>query len=91
MSFLDKLTDAASTLGDKANDAIEITKLKSKINSEKKAAELEMAQIGRIYYEKMKAGQITLDDDVMEICGRIDAHYKVIEDTEKTLELYNQN
>ena len=48
-------------------------------------------RIGRIYYEKMKAGQITLDDDVMEICGRIDAHYKVIEDTEKTLELYSQD
>ena len=56
MALLDKLTDAAATFGDKASDAIETTKLKSKINSEKKAIELELARIGRIYYEKMKSG-----------------------------------
>ena len=90
MSFLDKLTDAASTLGDKAGDAIEMTKLKSKINSEKKAIELEMAKIGRIYYEKMKNQETELTPEAMEISSRIDAHYEVIKETEKTLELYEK-
>ena len=89
MSFLDKLTDAAASIGDKASDAIEITKLKSKINSEKKAIELEMAQIGRIYYDMMKNEGFVLTEDAAEICSRIDAHYDVIDETEKTLELYD--
>ncbi len=90
MSFLDKITDAASSLGDKASDAIEITKLKSKINSEKKAIELELASIGRIYYNKMKEDGCQLEPEAMEICERIDAHYDTISETEKTLELYNK-
>lgn len=89
MSFLDKLTDAAATIGDKASDAIEVTKLKSKINSEKKAAELELAQIGRIYYDKMKNEGFELTEEAAAICERIDAHYDVIDETEKTLNLYD--
>lgn len=87
MAFLDKLTDVAANLTDKAGDAIETTKLKSKISSEKKAIELELAGIGRIYYEKMKAGE-EVTPEAAEIAARIDAHYRVIEETEKTLELY---
>jgi len=90
MSFLDKITDAASSLGDKASDAIEITKLKSKINSEKKAIELELASIGRIYYNMMKEGGCQLEPEAMEISERIDGHYDTISETEKTLELYNK-
>ena len=89
MSFLDKLTDAAATIGDKASDAIEVTKLKSKINSEKKAVELELAQIGRIYYDKMKNEGFELTEEAVSICDRIDAHYDVIDETEKTLNLYD--
>lgn len=88
MALLDKLTDAAATFSDKASDAIETTKLKSKINSEKKAVELELAEIGRIYYEKMKAGEMELTEEATDISGRVDAHYEVIAETEKTLKLY---
>lgn len=88
MALLDKLTDAAASFGDKASDAIETTKLKSKINSEKKAIELEMAKIGRIYYEKMKAGEMELTEEAMEISRRIDTHCEVIAQTQETLDLY---
>lgn len=88
-SFFDKLTDAASTIGDKAGDAIEVTKLKSKINSEKKVVEMELAKIGRIYYELHKNGQ-ELTPEAAEICAIVDAHYEIIKDTEKTLELYKE-
>ncbi len=90
MALLDKLTDAAASFGDKASDAIETTKLKSKINSEKKAIELEMAKIGRIYYEKMKAGEMELTEEAMEISRRIDTHCEVIAQTQETLDLYTK-
>lgn len=57
MAFLDKLTDAAAAIGDKASDAVEITKIKTKISGEKKDVEAELAKLGRIYYEKAKAGE----------------------------------
>lgn len=88
MAFLDKITDVAANLSDKAGDVVETTKLKSKISSEKKAIELELAQIGRFYYEKMKAGD-EVAPEIDEIVARIDAHYDIISETEKTLELYN--
>lgn len=88
MAFLDKITDVAANLSDKAGDVVETTKLKSKISSEKKAIELELAQIGRFYYEKMKAGD-EVAPEIDEIAARIDAHYDIISETEKTLELYN--
>ena len=90
MALLDKLTDAAATFGDKASDAIETTKLKSKINSEKKAIALELARIGRIYYEKMKSGELKLTEEAEEISRRVDSHYEVIAETEKTLDLYEK-
>lgn len=87
MALFDKLQDAASNLTDKAGNAIEVGKLKQKISSEKKAIEMEMAKIGRIYYEKAKGGEET-PEEIQEICSRIDAHYSTIEDTEKDLALY---
>jgi len=38
MAFFDKLNQVAKNIGDKTNDAIETTKLSSKINAEKSAA-----------------------------------------------------
>lgn len=84
MAFLDKLTDAAAAIGDKANDAIEITKIKTKINGEKKDIEEELACLGRIYYERAQAGEI-LTDEAMCIVSRVAAHYKVVADLEKQL------
>lgn len=89
MAFLDKLTDAASMIGDKAGDAIEITKLKTKITGEKKAIERELAKIGRIYYERQKSGEEALSAEAAEICAIVDAHYDIISETEKMLDLYN--
>lgn len=56
MALFDKITDAAKTAGDRASDAIELTKLKNKISNEKKEVDIEYAKIGKIYYDKAKAG-----------------------------------
>lgn len=84
MAFLDKLTDAAAKVTDAANDAVEITKIKTKINGEKKEIEAELAKLGRIYFEKAKAG-IELPTDEMEIVNRVNAHYDALADLEKQL------
>ena len=84
MAFLDKLTDAAAKVTDAANDAVEITKIKTKINGEKKEIEAELAKLGRIYFEKAKAGT-ELPNDEMEIVNRVSAHYDTLADLEKQL------
>ncbi len=84
MAFLDKLTDAAAMIGDKASDAVETTKIKTKINGEKRDAEAELAKLGRIYYDKAKAGE-ELTPEAQEIICRIDNHYAEIEALEKQL------
>lgn len=84
MAFLDKLTDAAAKVTDVASDAVEITKIKTKINGEKKEIEAELAKLGRIYFEKAKAGS-ELPTEEMEIINRVNAHYDVLADLEKQL------
>ena len=86
MALFDKITDAAKMAGDKASDAIELTKLKSKVSSEKKEIELEMAKIGKIYYDKGKAGE-ELDQDAKDISDKIDAHKDVIEETQSQIDV----
>lgn len=46
MDFLDKIGNIAKNIGDRTNDAIEITKLNAKISSEKNAAAEELNKIG---------------------------------------------
>ncbi|MGF6375622.1 hypothetical protein M2140_000671 [Clostridiales Family XIII bacterium PM5-7] len=85
MAFFDKLTDAAAAVGDKAGEVIETTKLKSKINGERKAMESDLAQIGRYYYDLRESGE-ELPEKVLEFCASIDQHLQVITETEETLQ-----
>jgi hypothetical protein len=84
MAFLDKLTDAAANLGDKASDAIETTKIKAKINGEKKDIDADLVKLGRIYYEKAKDGE-ELTEEAMALVEKVDQHYAAIADLEKEL------
>lgn len=74
MAFFEKIGDLAKNLGDKTNDAIETSKLNSKINAEKAAAAGELEKIGAFYYE-----QFTLSGEaapeVLEFCQAARAHY----------------
>ncbi|MDR1765865.1 MAG: zinc ribbon domain-containing protein [Lachnospiraceae bacterium] len=56
MGFLDKVGDFAKNIGDKANEAIETTKINSKISGEKAALSKELEKIGQFYYERGLAG-----------------------------------
>lgn len=85
MALFDKITDVAKTAGDRASDAIELTKLKSKISAERKEIDTELAKIGKIYYDKAKAGE-TLEQDAMDICERVDAHNATIDEIQESME-----
>ena len=81
MAFFDKLGDIARNIGDKATDAIETTKLNSKINAEKTAISEDLRQIGSYYYKKYQDGE-AVDGGVLELVASIDGHNNTIAETQ---------
>lgn len=84
MAFFDKLNTLAKNVGDKANDAIEITKLNGKINSEKVSIAEDYRKIGEFYYVKYASGQ-TVDAEIAEFLASIDSHNAAIQEAEMQL------
>lgn len=79
MAFLDKLSSIAQDVTEKAGEAVEITKLKVKVNKEKSAIEDSLKKIGEYYVEKCEEGEIP-DGAVKVICDEIAEKNKNIED-----------
>lgn len=74
MAFLDRLNDIAKNIGDKTNDAIETTRLNSKIRSEQEAAAGDLQKIGEHYYNLFVVGGEAAPE-VLEFCQSAKAHY----------------
>ena len=74
MAFFDKLNQVAKSIGDKTNDAIETTKLNSKINAERSAAAEDLKKIGEHYYNLFASGG-EVATEVLEFCQSAKAHY----------------
>lgn len=87
MALFDRISDMARNAGDRAQDAIEMTKLKNRINTEKKEISLEMEKLGKILAVKIDAGEIEPDDDMRNILNKVDAHYTTINELQHSLEL----
>lgn len=66
MAFLDKINDLAKTATEKTNNAIEITKLSAKIESENRNINAIIQKIGEYYVAKIDSGEI-LDEEVMSM------------------------
>lgn len=81
MALFDKLNDFAKNVGDKASDAIEITKLNNKINTEKAAIAEDYKKIGEFYYTRHTEGE-AINSEVDEFIASIDAHKNLIMETE---------
>ncbi len=79
MSFLDKLSSIAKDAGEKAGEAVEITKLKHKVSKEKDAIEDALKKIGEFYLDKCNSGE-ELPEPIAAICGEIKTHNEAIED-----------
>lgn len=85
MAFFDKLNDLAKNIGDKTNDAIETTKLNSKINGEKSAAAENLRKIGEHYYSLFtSSGEAA--PEVMEFCQSAKAHYDAAAEAQTEIE-----
>ncbi len=78
MAFFDKLNQVAKNLGDKTTDAIETTKLNTKIHTERNAAEEELKKIGEYYYNVYANGG-SVAAEVLEFCQKAKTHYDAIE------------
>ncbi len=78
MAFFDKLNQVAKNLGDKTTDAIETTKLNTKIHSERNAAEEELKKIGEYYYNVFVNGG-SVAPEVLEFCQKAKEHYDAID------------
>jgi len=85
MAFFDKLNEVAKNIGDKAGEAIETTKLNSKINSEKNAIDGKYKKIGEFYYQQYQAGE-NLPEEAAAFCAEIDAHNAAIADAKAEIE-----
>ena len=81
---LDKLSNLAKNVSDKTNEAIEITKLNSKISSEQNAISAVMKQIGEFYYNKY-AETGTADEEIIKFCETIDGHNAAINEAKREI------
>ena len=66
MALIDKINDFAKTATEKTNNAIEITKLSAKIDSEQRTLNDIVRKIGEYYVAKIDSGEV-LDEEVMAI------------------------
>ncbi len=76
MAFFDKLNEFTKNLGEMTNDAIETSKLNSKVNAEKTAAGEELKKIGEYYYGLYVAEGVVAAE-VLEFCEAAKAHFDV--------------
>ncbi len=77
-----KISDIAGDIGKKAEETIEIEKLRSRMRSLKRANERDLMEIGRMVYDKFRDGEV-VDFDYTKQCEEIE---KRDEETEKCKE-----
>lgn len=66
----DKAGEVADVVAKKAEDTVEITKIKSRINTMERSNERDYKDIGKMIYDKYKKGEST-DDEFTELCEAI--------------------
>ncbi|MBE6882460.1 MAG: zinc-ribbon domain-containing protein [Ruminococcaceae bacterium] len=85
MAFFDKINDFAKTATEKTNNAIEITKLSAKAESEQRSINAIVQKIGEYYVAKIDAGEI-LEEEVMLMFEGIAAGRKNIAEMRAEIE-----
>ena len=85
MALLDKINDFAKTATEKTNNAIEITKLTAKVESEQRNLSDIIRKIGEYYVAKIDSGEV-LDPEVMAIFEGVSASRKAIAEMRAEIE-----
>ena len=75
----------AKNIGDKAGEAIETTKLNSKISSEMNAIDGIYKKIGEYYYQQYKSGA-SMPEETAAFCAKIDEHNTAIDEAKAEIE-----
>lgn len=90
--FFDKVSKSASAVankaGNKANELLEVGKLKAQIVSQKQEISTAKKEIGDYYYSLYEDGKTgdNEDEKLKDLCEKIAAINKVITDLEKQVE-----
>ena len=79
-----KAGEVVELVGAKAGEAVEIQKLKNQIRILEKGNENDLADLGRLMYERFKAGEV-LDDETVGLCEAIQSREKSIEEYQQKL------
>jgi len=77
-------TETVDDLGKKAEDTIEIQKLKSHVRTLKRGNERDLMELGRMVYAKFKEGQID-DLEYVPFCEKIEEREEKIEEQEQQI------
>ena len=78
------VSDVASDITKKTGDTLEIQKIKSNVRSLKRANERDLADIGRMVYEKFQSGEVS-DMDYVTLCEEIEKRDEEIERQEEEI------
>ena len=77
-------SDVASDITKKTGDTLEIQKIKSNVRTLKRANERDLADIGRMVYEKFQSGEVS-DMDYVTLCEEIEKREEEIEKQEEEI------
>lgn len=82
--IVEKISDAAEQVGKKTDEMIETQKIKSKIRGLEKYNRRDFRDLGRMIYEKYRAGEV-LDGEYLTLCKAVAEREEEIQDYEKEL------
>lgn len=92
MSFFEKVKQGASEAAKKAQQTVEITRLKTQISSKEKEIERNYSLIGEVVYKAFVAGDLSQSENsVTEICqGIISLEQEITTLEQKIIEVRNE-
>lgn len=79
-----RFTETVDDLGKKAEDTLEVQKLKSRVRTLKRANERDLVELGKMVYGKFQEGQID-DLEYVPFCEEIEKRDEQIEDSEQEI------
>lgn len=80
-----RISDVAGDVGKKAEETLEVQKIKSQIRSLQRGNERDFQDIGKMIYERFKKGE-SIDLDYVELCEAIEKRDEEIAEHAKEIE-----
>lgn len=81
---MEDLGKKAEDLGKKAEDTLDIQKIKSQINTMKRANERDFTDMGKVIYERFQKGEV-IDAEFLAFCEEIEKREDEIRECEQEI------